>query len=104
VAKLGNVSALNYVDEKPSAAAGFLVKSTEYYIPLSEGVDLDAEREKLQKELDYMQGFLESVMKKLGNERFVSNAKPEIVDNEKRKQADAEAKIQLLRSQLEELK
>ncbi|HPF65821.1 valine--tRNA ligase [Lentimicrobium sp.] len=104
VAKLGNVSALNYVDEKPSAAAGFLVKSTEYYIPLSEGVDLDAERDRLQKELDYMQGFLESVMKKLGNERFVSNAKPEIVDNEKRKQADAEAKIQLLRSQLEELK
>ncbi|HOP14771.1 MAG TPA: hypothetical protein PLH09_12420, partial [Lentimicrobium sp.] len=54
-------------------------------------------------ELDYMQGFLDSVMKKLGNERFVSNAKPEIVDNEKRKQADAETKIQLLKARLGEL-
>ncbi len=92
------------MDDKPSAAAVFLVKSTEYYIPLGEGVDPDAEREKLQKELDYMQGFLDSVMKKLGNERFISNAKPEIVDNEKRKQTDAEAKIQLLKARLGELK
>lgn len=103
VAKLGNASAITYVTEKPATAAGFLVKATEYYIPLGEGVDLEAERERLEKELVYMQGFLDSVMKKLGNERFVNNAKPEIVENERRKLADAEAKIELLKSQLDEL-
>jgi len=100
IAKLGNISLIEYVNEKPSAAAGFMVKSNEYYIPLGEGVDLEAEKEKLEKELLYTQGFLDSVMKKLGNERFVSNAKPEVVDIERQKKADAEMTIQLLKDQL----
>jgi valyl-tRNA synthetase len=100
IVKLGNISRIEYVDEKPTAAAGFMVKSNEYYIPLGEGVDLEAEREKLTKELEYTQGFLDSVMKKLGNERFVSNAKPEVVEVERKKLADAEMRIQLLKEQL----
>jgi len=104
ITKLGNISTIEYVDEKPSAAAGFMVKSAEFYIPLGEGVDLEAEREKLMKELEYARGFLDSVMKKLGNERFVSSAKPEVVDIERKKKADAESKIQLLEEQLAGLK
>ncbi|NTW23543.1 MAG: valine--tRNA ligase [Lentimicrobium sp.] len=100
IAKLGNISAIEYVNEKPAAAAGFMIKSNEYYIPLGEGVDLEAEKEKLEKELAYTQGFLDSVLKKLGNERFVSNAKPEVVDIERQKKADAEMTIQLLKDQL----
>ncbi len=100
IAKLGNISLIEYVDEKPSAAAGFMVRSNEYYIPLGEGVDLEAEKEKLTKELEYTRGFLDSVMKKLGNERFVSNAKPEVVEAENKKKADAGMKIQLLMEQL----
>jgi len=104
ITKLGNISTIEYVDEKPPAAAGFMVKSAEFYIPLGEGVDLEAEREKLMKELEYARGFLDSVMKKLGNERFVSSAKPEVVDIERKKKADAESKIQLLEEQLAGLK
>ena len=81
-----------------------MVKASEYYIPLGEGIDLEAEREKLEKELAYTRGFLDSVMKKLGNERFVSNAKPEVVEVEQRKKTDAETKIRLLEEQLQGLK
>jgi len=104
IAKLGNISLISEVDEKPAAAAGFMVKSTEYYIPLGEAVDLDAERIKLQKELEYSEGFLTSVMKKLGNERFMAGAKPEVIESEQKKKADAESKIQLLKEQLDGLK
>ncbi len=104
IGKLGNVSSIEYVSEKPITAAGFMVKASEYYIPLGEGIDLEAEREKLEKELAYTRGFLDSVMKKLGNERFVSNAKPEVVEVEQRKKTDAETKIRLLEEQLQGLK
>ncbi|MFH1118597.1 MAG: valine--tRNA ligase [Bacteroidota bacterium] len=100
ITKLGNISKIEYVDEKPSAAAGFMVRSAEYYIPLGEGIDAEAEKEKLRKELEYAEGFLMSVMKKLGNERFVSSARPEVVEIERKKKADAEAKIQLLKEQI----
>jgi len=100
ISKLGNISQIAYVDEKPATAAGFMVKAIEYYIPLGDGVDLEAEKEKLQKELEYTLGFLDLVMKKLGNERFVGNAKPEVVEAERKKKADAEAKIVLIREQI----
>ena len=103
VSKLGNISETRYMDEKPEASAGFRVKSTEYFIPLGEGVDLEAEREKLQKELEYLQGFLASVEKKLGNEKFMSNAKPEIVENEQQKKADTLEKIELLEKSISAL-
>ncbi len=104
IGKLGNISSIEYVAEKPGTAAGFMVKACEYYIPLGDGIDLDAEREKLEKELEYTRGFLDSVMKKLGNERFVSNAKPEVVEVEYRKKSDAETRIRLLEEQLQGLK
>lgn len=103
VTKLGNISELSYVETKPAASAGFVVKATEYYIPLGQGVDLEAEKEKLMKELEYTQGFLASVEKKLNNEKFVSNAKPEVVENERQKQADAMGRIEILKAALADL-
>jgi valyl-tRNA synthetase len=103
ILKLANLSAITPVQEKPEAATGFLVKATEYFIPLSGSQDVEAEREKLQKELDYTRGFLDSVMRKLGNEKFISNAKPDIVENEIKKQNDALTRIELLESQLKML-
>jgi valyl-tRNA synthetase len=67
---------------------------------LENNIDVDAERERIEKELEYLKGFLVSVDKKLSNERFVQNAKPEIVENEKSKKADAEAKIKILQESL----
>lgn len=103
VAKLGNISSLTYVETKPAASAGFVVKATEYYIPLGQGVDLEAEKEKLMKELEYTQGFLASVEKKLNNEKFVSNAKPEVVETERQKQADAIGRMEILKAALSDL-
>jgi len=84
---------------------GFVLKDTEFIFCLPEGVVLDKsqERDKLQKELDYYKGFLRSVDAKLANPKFVNNAKPEIIQNEKNKKADAEAKINALEKQLENL-
>ena len=101
--KLANLSAITSVMEHPDACTGFIVNATEYFIPRSGTHDVEAEREKLQKELDYTLGFLDSVMRKLGNEKFVANAKPEIIENERKKQADAQIRIELLESQLNSL-
>lgn len=100
IAKLCNLSSINYAISKPESAAGFIVDSIEYFIPLGEKIDLEAEREKLTTELKYTEGFLDSVMKKLGNERFVANARPEVVEIEQKKKADAEAKIAILKQRL----
>lgn len=83
----------------------FVLKNTEFVFSLPEGITLDKsqEKEKVQKELDYYKGFLRSVDSKLANQKFVSNAKPEIIQNEKNKKADAEAKISALEKQLENL-
>lgn len=101
--KLGNISAISVVIEKPENAVSFLSGQTEYYIPLSDKINSEAEREKLQKDLDYNKGFLKSVQIKLANERFVANAKPEILANEKKKESDALAKIKAIEEQLLEL-
>lgn len=79
----------------------FVVGSQEYYIPLSENIDKEAEAAKLKEELKYTEGFLNSVMKKLSNERFVNNAPEAVVAKEKQKMADAEARIKVLKEQLE---
>jgi valyl-tRNA synthetase len=76
------------------------VGTDEFYIPLGNNIDVAAERERLQKEIEYQQGFLKSVTAKLSNERFVQKAKPEIVENEMKKKADAEAKIKSLTDNL----
>ena len=75
----------------------------ELYVPLNQNIDVDAERQRLSKELEYNVGFLKSVQVKLGNEKFVANAKPELIANEKKKQADAEAKIKAIEEQLSSL-
>jgi valyl-tRNA synthetase len=100
VQKLCNLSELTSVNEKPSGTIPLLTGSTEYFIFTGNLVNKDAERKKISEELIYTRSFLESVMKKLGNERFVSNAKPEILALEQKKKSDAEAKIRLLEEQL----
>ena len=102
VAKLGNLSAINTTNEKPNGTFSFMVKSNEYFIPLGENIDVVAEIEKLQKELDYTKGFLKSVEGKLGNDRFVNNAPEQVVVNEKNKMADAKAKIEILATKIKD--
>lgn len=98
--KLLNLSSVVISDSKPANAAGQVIRSVEYYIPLAGSVDDTAENEKLAKELEYAIGFLESINKKLSNERFVNNAPAEVVETEKKKRADAEAKIKAIRERL----
>jgi valyl-tRNA synthetase len=102
--KMGNLSAMNEVSEEVKLAASFLVKSTTFYVPLGATIDVEEELKKLQAELDYTKGFLNSVMKKLSNERFVSSAPEAVVATERAKQADAEAKIKVLEDQIASLK
>ncbi len=100
ISKLCNISEIKYTDEKIEGAASFIVKSTEFYVPLGDNVDIEAEIAKLEEELKYTQGFLNSVSKKLSNERFVNNAPVSVVDKEKKKQADAESRIKVIEEQL----
>lgn len=104
VIKMGNLSAIEEVSETNPMAISFRVGTTEFAIPLGNNIDVEAELAKLEEELVYLQGFLNSVMKKLGNEKFVANAKPEIVENERKKQADAESKIKTIKESIEGLK
>ncbi len=100
IAKLCNVSEVSYVAEAPAGAFGFIVGSTEFFVPLTGSVDVEAEIKKLEEELKYAQGFLKSVEAKLSNERFVSGAPAAVVDKERKKKADAEAKIAAIEQQL----
>jgi valyl-tRNA synthetase len=97
---LCNISSIEYINQKAENAFSFLVNGNEYFIPFSENVDVEAEREKLQKELDYTRGFLNSVAKKLSNEGFVNSAPPAVVDIERKKMADAESKIRMIEEKL----
>jgi len=100
ISKLGNLSTLQYVDAKVEGALSFRVKSNEYYIPLAGAVNIEEEITTLKQELKYTQGFLNSVLKKLSNERFVNNAPEQVITNERKKQKDAEAKIKTIEDQL----
>jgi valyl-tRNA synthetase len=99
--KLLNLSGVVPSKEKPSQAASQVIRSVEYYVPLEGSVDEEAELEKLKTELEYTLGFLDTVNKKLSNERFVQSAPAQVVETERKKQADAEAKIRAIRSRLE---
>lgn len=103
ISKMGNLSSINAVSEKDATAASFLVGTTEYSIPLGNNIDIEAELKKLSDELKYLEGFLKSVTAKLSNEKFVSNAKPEIVENERKKQADAESKMKTIKESISNL-
>ncbi len=104
ISKLCNISSIKYVEGKPTGAASFIIHSTEFYVPLGSSVDIQAEINKLEEELKYTQGFLDSVKKKLSNERFVSGAPDTVVNLERKKLADAESKIKVIEEQLAGLK
>ena len=104
IMKLGNITDLQYVTEKVDGALSYRVKSNEYFIPITGNIDVDAEIAKLTEELNYTQGFLKSVQIKLSNEKFVANAKPEIIENERKKEADALAKIATIEQSIAGLK
>ncbi len=103
IKKLTNVSEISYVDVAVDGALSFRVKSNEYFIPISGAIDVEAEIAKIQEELKYTKGFLISVQKKLSNERFVNNAPDKVIEIERKKQADAEAKIETLEKSLASL-
>jgi valyl-tRNA synthetase len=101
--KLANLQTIEYVQGKPDQSVPLVVRTDEVFLPIGENSDPEAEREKIAKELEYTRGFLKSVEAKLNNERFVSNAKPEVVEMERKKQQDAQARIQMLESQLKDI-
>ena len=103
ISKMGNLTSIKTVNEKDVTAVSFLVGTTEFSVPLGNNIDIEAELKKLNEELVYLQGFLKSVANKLGNEKFVANAKPEIVENERKKQADAESKIKTIKESIANL-
>ncbi len=100
VKKLANLSDIVSVEQKPYDAVSFIVKNTEYYIPIEGRLNIAEELDKLNKELEYTRGFLNAVMKKLSNERFVSSAPAEVVERENIKKTDAENKIASLEKQI----
>ncbi|MBR5584808.1 MAG: valine--tRNA ligase [Alistipes sp.] len=104
ISKMANLKAINAVEEKDATAAAFIVKTTQYFVPMEGKIDVEAELKKLTADLEYYEGFLASVVKKLSNERFVSSAPEKVVANERAKQADAEAKIAALKEQIAALK
>lgn len=104
VSKLTNIEKIEYVSEKVDGALSFIVRSTEFYIPVPSSIDVAIELEKLQKELEYAQGFLKAVEKKLNNERFVSSAPEKVVAMERKKKEDATNKIAVIEEQIRNLK
>lgn len=102
--KMTNLTTIETIEEKDPAAASFRVHATEYAIPMSNAIDVEAELKKLEAELKYAQGFLKTVMGKLGNERFVQNAPEAVVAMERKKKADAEEKIKSLEESIAALK
>ncbi len=103
IKKLGNISEIETTNESVDGALSFRVKSNEYFIPIAGAIDVEAEKEKINQELHYTRGFLQSVQKKLSNEHFVNNAPAQVVEIERKKAADAEAKIETLEKSLASL-
>lgn len=98
--KLANLSSYSYTTEKVEGAFGFMILNAEFFVPLTGNINVEEEKERIAKELDYNKGFLKSVQVKLSNERFVANAKPEIIAVERKKESDALQKIKSLEEQL----
>ena len=104
IAKLCNLSAITSVETKAEGAAAFMVGTTEYAVPLGNLIDVEEELKKLEADLKYQEGFLQSVLKKLSNEKFVSKAPANVIEMERKKQADAETKIAALKESIAALK
>ena len=103
IQKLTNVSSISSIEEKVDRSVSFRVGASEFFVPMQDNIDVEAEREKLEKELEYNRGFLLSVQKKLSNERFVNNAPEQVITNERKKEADALAKIEVLEQSIRSL-
>ena len=104
IAKMCNLSSIIRTEEKAAGSASFLVRTTEYAVPLGNMINVEEELAKLQDELKYQQGFLASVMKKLSNESFVSKAPAKVIEMERKKQVDAESKIKSIEESIAALK
>ena len=104
VKKMANVSAISIVTEKDATASAFMIGTDEFAVPLGNMIDIDAEIEKQEAQLKHLEGFLQGVMKKLSNERFVANAPEAVVAMERKKQSDAEGKIAALKESLAALR
>ena len=94
---------MNQVSNKPSSSFSFIVNSSEFYIPLNNKIDKEAEIKKIRRELKYNEGFLKSVKSKLDNENFVKNAPDKVITNEKNKLADSKKKIKILKKRIKDL-
>jgi valyl-tRNA synthetase len=103
IQKLSNLSEFEIASRKVDNATSFIVRSTEFFVPLEGKIDTEKEREAILKDLEYQRGFMESVDKKLSNEKFVSSAPPKVIEMERKKKADAEAKIKALEESLARL-
>ena len=104
ISKSANTSSIKVVAEKQGVCASFMVGTTEYAVPLGDSINVEEELRKLEADLKYNEGFLQSVMKKLGNERFVNGAPAQVVANEQKKKADAEQKIAAIKEAIAALK
>jgi valyl-tRNA synthetase len=104
IIKLGNLVSMDSVSKKPNSSFSFMVNSNEFFIPMSNAINVESEIKKMQKELDYNKGFLKSVESKLNNERFMNNAPKKIITNEQNKMTDAKSKIRILENKISSLK
>ncbi|MBQ6605297.1 MAG: valine--tRNA ligase [Tidjanibacter sp.] len=104
LSKMANLASVTVVEEKDPTAQAFIVKTTQYFVPMSESIDVEAELEKLAADEKYYEGFLRTVMGKLSNERFVQNAPEAVVQTERNKKRDAEAKLEAIRERMAALK
>ena len=104
IAKLCNLTAIDSVEAKAEGSASFMVGTTEYAVPLGNLINVEEELKKLEADLKYNEGFLQSVLKKLSNEKFVSKAPANVIEMERKKQADAESKIASLKESIAALK
>jgi valyl-tRNA synthetase len=103
ILKMGNLSLLEYSNDKVSNANSFFVDGNEYYIPFGETIDVEAEKKKITDELEYTKGFLQSVQRKLQNEKFMAGAPDQVVAMERKKEADAMSTIAVLEEKLTSL-
>ncbi len=104
ISKLANTHEIQWSEEKVQDALSFHIEADEWFIPFESGIDPEKEIESLENEISYLEGFLKSVMKKLGNEKFVNNAPAQVVENEQKKKSDAEKKLEALKEKLASLK
>jgi valyl-tRNA synthetase len=100
IKKLSNLSDITLTNETPPNATSFVIRSVEFFVPIAGKIDVTKERELILKDPEYQKGFIVSLDKKLLNEKFMSSAPEKVVEMEKKKKADAEAKIKALEQQL----